>query len=418
LFIFYIPKKKGLVAMSYSGNGKKIGLLAAAMIGINAMVGVGVITIPSTLATYVGPAGIFSYMLSVLIVLALGIALGRVALRYPGEGWTYLYPAQWAGHKVGILASVSYLVGVLIAMGFLIQQAGIWANQFLPFISPVVLGIAIIFILMMLVLAGAEASAIGQYIIGVCVAVPLIATAIVCWMNFDSSLISPFAPHGSISILSAAPKALFALLGFECIVSLYSVVENPTKNVPKAFLISILFVGGLYLFFTGGILFSISPAYFSDGLNATLSHVLSRAFPTYQLLSTAVLIGAMFGIIGTLHSMLWSASAIFTDTLKRTRSPFIQNLIKTNVWNCKVSTVVSTVVMILSSFIFHAEVLIDMTVVLLTLTTVLAVSALFFVPEEWKGIRSLIISVGVIGGILMLYFASKDFIHSFIALFI
>ena len=52
-------------------------------------------------------------------------------------------------------------------------------------------------------------------------------------------------------------KALFALLGFECIVSLYSVVENPTKNVPRAFMIAILFVGGLYLFFTGGIFMDI-----------------------------------------------------------------------------------------------------------------------------------------------------------------
>ena len=395
----------------------KIGLWAAAMIGINAMIGIGVITIPSMLSLHVGPAGIFSYLISVLVVLALGIALGRVALRYPGEGWTYLYPSKWAGHKVGIFCAISYLTGVLVAMGFLIQQAGIWAHQFIPFISPHMLGLMIIFALMFLVLAGAEASSIGQFIIGACVTIPLIATGIVCWMHFDKALLTPFAPHGLSSIITTAPKALFALLGFECIVSLYSVVKDPSKNVPKAFMISILFVGGLYLFFTGGLLASINPSFFHEGLQGTLSSVLGNAFPKYKLLSTAVLIGAMFGIIGTLHAMLWSASAIFTDTLKRMKNKFAKNLISKKIWNNKVAVVISTMIMIVSSYSFQAEVLIDITDILLVFPSVLAIMALFFIPAEWKRGRNLVTLVGFGGGIIMLYFAGRGFLHSFLSLF-
>jgi amino acid transporter len=396
-----------------NGDGNKIGMFAAAVIGINAMVGVGVITIPSMLSLKVGPAGVFSYLLSVLIVVALGIALGRVARRYPGEGWTYLYPSAWAGHKVGMFSAVSYLIGVLLAMGFLIQQAGIWAHQFILSISPVTLGVTIILVLMFLVLAGAQASSAGQFIIGACVTIPLIATAIVCWMNFDKTLLTPFAPHGIGSIFSTAPKALFALLGFECIVSLYSVVKNPTRNVPKAFMISILFVGSLYLFFTGGLLSSIHPSYFSNGLNDTLASVLGRAFPSHKLLSTAVLTGAMFGIIGTLHAMLWSASALFTDTLKHARSPFIKKLVTRNIWNNSVSIVLSTVIMIISSFLFHAEVLIDLTDILLIFPSVLAIVALFFIKEEWLCGRNLVTIVGLFGGLIMLYFAGQGFLKSF-----
>lgn len=393
-------------------NGQKIGLLAAAVIGINAMVGIGVITIPSMLALHVGPAGVLTYTLSVLIVIALGIALGRVASRYPGEGWTYLYPAAWAGHRVGIFSAVAYLVGVLIAMGFLIQQAGIWGHQFIPFVSPVTLGVSIILLLMLVVLAGAQASSIGQFIIGACVTIPLIATGAVCWANFDVSLLHPFAPHGVMSIISTAPKALFALLGFECIVSLYSVVHNPVKNVPRAFLIAIFFVGGLYLFFTGGLLSSIHPSFFSAGLNETLSSVLKHAFPTHRMLSTAVLVGAMFGIIGTLHSMLWSASALFTDTLRKIRSPFVAGLLESKRWNCSTSVILSTLIMIASSFLFHAEVLIDLTDILLIFPSVLSLCALFFIPEEWRSGRNIVAIIGLFGGATMLYFASTGFLHS------
>jgi len=400
--------------MSTSNSANKIGLLAAAVIGINAMVGIGVVTIPAMLSQKVGPAGVLSYSLSVLIVVALGIALGRVAFRYPGEGWTYLYPSAWAGHKIGMFSAISYLVGVLVAMGFLIQQAGIWAHQFVPALSARTLGVAIIIVLMFLVLAGAQASSIGQFVIGACVTIPLVSTALVCWLHFDPSLLTPFTPHGVISIFSAAPKALFALLGFECIVSLYSVVENPVKNVPKAFMISILFVGGLYLFFTGGILSSISPAYFSEGLDATLSTVLSRVFPSYKILSTAVLVGAMFGIIGTLHSMLWSTTALFTDTLKRSKSNFIANLLNKNIWNNTVAVVLSTAIMIVSSFLFQAEMLIDLTAILLIFPSVLSIISLFFIKEEWAGGRNLVTIVGLVGGLIMLYFASEGFVYSFL----
>ena len=402
------------MSASQSG-GSKIGVWAAAIIGINAMVGVGVITIPSMLSLKVGPAGVISYMLSVLIVVSLGIALGRVAARYPGEGWTYLYPAAWAGHRVGIFCAVSYLIGVLIAMGFLIQQAGIWAHQFVPFLPPQVLGIGLILLLMLLVLGGAQASSIGQFVIGGCVAVPLVLTALLCWFHFDKSLLQPFAPHGIVSIFSAAPKALFALLGFECIVSLYSVVQNPVKNVPKAFMISILFVGGLYLFFTGGLLSSIHPSYFVNGLDDTLASVIGKAFPGYGLLASAVLVGAMFGIIGTLHSMLWSTSALFTDTLKKMRAPAVKRLFEGNVWNNKVSIILSTVIMIISSFLFHAEVLIDLTDVLLILPSILSVAALFFIREEWFSGRNFIALVGMFGGMIMLYFAGGGFLKSFFA---
>lgn len=403
--------------MSGSNHDGKIGLLAAATIGINAMIGVGMITIPSALALYVGPAGIISYIIAIFVVISLGISLGRVAFLYPGNGWTYLYPSQWAGHKVGIFSAVSYLIGILIAMGFLIQQAGIWIHLFIPSVSATTLGLLIIFILMMLVLAGAEASAIGQYIIGICVTVPLILTGVFCWFNFDSSLLTPFMPHGFMSIIKETPKALFALLGFESIVSLYSVVRNPGKNVPRAFLIAILFVGLLYLFFTAGLLFSINPHFFSYGLGETLSEVLRRAFPAHSIFSTAVLIGALFGIVGTLHSMLWSASELFTETLNRTRSKFVHGLLEREIWNSKVSTVVSTSIMVISSFLFQAEVLISLTDVLLILPSGLAIIALFFIPEEWKSRRNLITIVATCGSLVILYFAGQHFLHAFINLF-
>ena len=397
-----------------SSSSGKISWLAAAIIGMNAMIGVGIVTIPTMLSQNVGPAGVLSYVISIALVVALGVSLARVAHHFPGEGWTYLYPAQWAGHKAGMLSAASYVVGVLIAMGFLIQQAGIWAQHFIPFISAKTLGLSIIFILMLLVLAGTEASSIVQYVIGALVVIPLMATAIVCWVHFNPALLTPFMPYGPVSVFAAAPKALFAFFGFECVISLYSVVENPKKNVPKAFLLAILFVGGLYIFFAGGLLAAVPVSLFGSGIDTTLAQVLQKAFPQYGLLSTAVLVGAMFGIIGTLHSMLWATSSLLTAVLKRSRSGVVQIMLARKMWNNRVSILLSTVVMVISSIVFHAEALVDLTDLLLIFPSMLSIISLFFISKEWKRGRNVVVIIALLGSLIMLYFAGSSLLRALI----
>ena len=75
---------------------------------------------------------------------------------YPGKGWSYLYPSKWGGHKIGLLSSVSYLFGVIVAMGLLAQQAGVYCHVFVPFMSAKWLGVIILFLLMFLVLILAQ----------------------------------------------------------------------------------------------------------------------------------------------------------------------------------------------------------------------------------------------------------------------
>ncbi|MCK4517188.1 amino acid permease [Candidatus Babeliales bacterium] len=402
------------MSKSSSASNGKISWLAAAIIGMNAMIGVGIVTIPTMLSQKVGPAGILSYVISIALVVSLGVSLARVAHRYPGEGWTYLYPSQWAGHKVGMISAASYVVGVLVAMGFLIQQAGIWAQHFIPFVSAQTLGLSIIFILMFLVLAGTEASSIVQYIIGALVVIPLMATAIVCWMNFNPALLKPFMPYGPVSVFAAAPKALFAFFGFECVISLYSVVREPKKNVPKAFLFAILFVGGLYVFFAGGLLAAVPVALFGSGIDTTLAQVLQKAFPQYGLLSGAVLVGAMFGIIGTLHSMLWATSSLLTAVLKRSRSGVVQIMLARKMWNNTISVLLCTAIMVISSIVFHAEALVDLTDLLLIMPSMLSIISLFFISKEWERGRNVVVIIALFGSLTMLYFAGSSLVQALI----
>lgn len=396
-----------------SGNHTdKIGLLAASIIGINAMIGVGVVTIPAMLfQTVGGPAGIISYLIAILIAITSGITLGRVAHRYPGEGWSYLYPSRWAGHTVGLISGFLYVFGVLIAMGFLIQQAGVWAGNLVPFASPQTLGIVIILVLMGMVLAGTHISEMGQYVIAVCVVVPLAVTALICWFHFDASLLDPFMPKGVGSVFAVVPEIMFALFGFECVVSLYAVVRNPQRNVPRAFLISILFVGTLYLIFSAGLFVSLPAWRFVAGTDIPLSYILALAFPHFRFISIFVLIGTLFGIVGTLHSMLWTTSTLFTDVLKKLRSPFWVTMFEKNIWNNTISIFVATGLMIISAMLFKAKALINLTALCIVVPTVLSLCSLFFIQDEWDRGRNWLTIVAVVGGLIALGFAGTNFVQ-------
>ena len=310
-----------------------------------------------------------------------------------------------------------YLFGVLIAMGFLIQQLGLWAHKLIYFIPALALGIGITLILMMLVLAGAQASSIGQYIIAACVTIPLITTSAVCWFNFTPKLLTPFAPYGLLSVVVAAPKVLFAFLGFECVVSLYPIVKKPDKNVPRAFLLAIGAVSILYLLFAGGLFASVPISFFSEGVETTLAHVLEQRFPMYPLLAHFVLFGALFGIIGTIHSMLWSASELMTDVLKKMKSPAIVSMIQNQQWTNTTSVLVSTAIMFASTLLLRPHALMDLTAVCMVSATVLSIMALLFLPEEWRSGRNIVTVVALLGGTVMVYFAGQSFIQALVSLF-
>ncbi len=395
-------------------NHNKIGLVAAVIIGINSMIGAGLVAIPTALSAQAGPAGILSCIFSVIFVLCIGLSLGRCTEIYPGQGWNYLYPSKWGGHKLGIFSASCYISGIILGLGFLSHQVGIWCNNFIPFIPPRPLGLLIMFILMFLVLAGTQASTIAQKLIVVFVIVPLILTSAFCWFHFDYNLVFPFFPHGIDSVFKAGPSVLFALLGFETIISLYSVVKNPKKNMPLAFGISILTVGIIYILFFYGILFAIPSKFFAGGLHETLSQVLSRFFPHTKILSQLVLTGAVFAIIGTLHAMIWSISTLLTSLLKRTHSSFIHNLIEKKIWNPKISVFVTTGLILSASLLIKLESLIYLTSLLVAISYILSISSLLFVRKEWRSGHNIITILGLIGGGLMVYFSIHQIIQALI----
>jgi len=382
-------------------NTEKIGVSTATIIGMNAMIGAGVFTVPSALASKVGPAGILAYIFVVVAVWFMAQSLARLAALFPEEGSFYVYAKQWGGHGVGMIASWTYFIGLLIAMGLLSQAAGDYMQPFFPQYSAHTLGMVILFSLTTLNMFGVALSELGQQILIVCTTFPIIVTTIMCLSKTNFSYLTPFSPYGIRNVFQATRAVIFGLFGFECAASLFTIVRDPQKNVPRALTYSIILVGILYTLFIASLILSTPLEFFTV---PRVPDILKVTFPNSPWIITAIHVSILSAILGTIHSMIWSSSALLIALLKRIRSTNIQPVTK------NISPQIAVLLVglcIFASFasIHNMDLFFSLTATFIVSTYLLSMISLLTIQEEWKSGQNIKTVIGIIAASIILYFA-------------
>lgn len=292
----------------------KISLSMAISIGIKAIIGASLFTAPSVLQVTAGPAGIITYLLVSIAAIFMALSIARVAALYPEKGAFYTYAKAWGGHLWGVLATLSYFTGLIIALGLLAYvSAGIYIHAYLPSINPTLLSIGLISLVVAAHLAGAAIAQKGQKILLVLTYIPIILITALCLLNADINNLTPFIPNGWTSIFTAVPVVIFGFFGFEAIPSLFADIENPEKNVPKAIIWTMLLVGATYIVFAGSVFIGLPRALFTSA-TTPISVPLLHFYPTFTWIGDVINWTIIIAITGVLHAMTWSLSSLAIDT--------------------------------------------------------------------------------------------------------
>ena len=388
----------------------KIGVATATIIGMNAMIGSGIFTAPAAMAAYVGPAGILAYIFVVIAVLFIAQSLARLAQLFPEEGSFYVYTKQWGGHTMGLIASSAYFIGLLIAMGLLSQMAGLYLVHFFPMLSPYALGLIALAVLVILNMFGAVLSSLGQHILIVCTLFPLVAITIMCLTKFNFAYLTPFAPYGFENVLKATRIVIFGFFGFECASSLFNIVHEPAKNVPRALTYSILIVGTIYTLFIASIILSTPLNLFTDA-RIPVSETLSIIFPEHPWMINIIHFAILSAIIGTIHSMIWSSSNLLTLILKRVKSKTVSNLLANNIINNKTAVLlVGACISISYISLKSLNLFFSLTAIFIVFAYITSMIALLMIPSEWKSGRNIITILGIGTALLIFTFATQGFL--------
>ncbi len=112
-----------------------------------------------------------------------------------------------------------------------------------------------------------------------------------------------FMPHGYTGLLSAAALLYFATAGGQLIAGLSGEAKNPTKDIPKAIIISTLLVAALYAI-VAVVASGVLPV--SQVANKPLTEVAHTILPK-PLYVFFIVGGAMFALISTLNAQLATA---------------------------------------------------------------------------------------------------------------
>lgn len=383
-------------------NAQKIGLATAIIVGMNAMIGAGIFSMTSSLASGVGPASLLSYSFAFFAVWFIAQSVARAAYLWPQEGSFYTYARQWGGHTMGLLSAGAYIFGFLIAMALLCKISGVYLHDVFPSISAQNLGLITLGLLVILNILGMALSQIGQYILIVFTVFSLLATTALCLTKIDLANLTPFMPYGPFSILQGTRIAIFGLFGFECIASLFNIVENPEKNVPKALQYALLLVGIIYFFFIGSIIVSVPSHIFTDNANVTIPQALQYLFPDSSFIVYLITFSILSAIIGTIHSMIWSGSELITSYFKFFKSTHVKNLVKNGIITQKFGVLFCGLVMFLCFItITDLDLFFTLTDIGLIFSFTTTMITLLFQRSEWKSGQNIKTILGLITAIII-----------------
>lgn len=240
------------------------GVLDGWAVGTGSMIGVTIFVICGTISGLAGPAASLGFVISGLLVFCVALVYCEISSAIPGSGGAYLFPKKtfrgeagsflsfvsgwclWGGQGLGpamvTVATVSYLSAFinLVTGGDIVLNVPVTAS-----------------ILTILYFAanwfGSSGGRMVQLITtGVVVGVLLI---FIVWggINVKPELLTPFMqgdPGGIAGIVTATAMCILGFGGWSTIPNMAGEFRNPSKDVPKAALLSLLTCALLFAVFT------------------------------------------------------------------------------------------------------------------------------------------------------------------------
>ncbi len=324
-----------------------VGLWGATTLNMIDMIGVGpFITIPLIIAAMGGPQAMLGWIIGAILVTCDGLVWAELGAAFPGSGGSYRYLSEIYGpKKLGRMMSFLFIWQLTFSAPLSIASGGIGLAQYATYIFPgmghetkvaiPILGnVEINAFPVILVAIGAVSFAVfllyrritlierlGKFLwIGVMLTILWIIFAGVT--HFDPKLALDFPPDA----FTLRPE-FFTGLGAALLVAVYDYwgyynvcffggeVKDPGRTIPRALLLSILFVSIIYIVMNISILGVIPWREFAGTANTPAQRYVISSFMER-------LYGTKAGVVVTVLIMWTAFASVFSLLLGYSRVPF------------------------------------------------------------------------------------------------
>jgi len=280
---------------------------------IGAILGPGLLLMPGLAAAQAGPASILAWLGLLTLSGLFAAVFSGLGRRVPSAGGVMGYVTAGLGARAGRATGWMFLAGViggapivcLIGASYITDLTG----GGLP--ARAAVAAAILLIVIGTAACGLRAGTSIQLVL-----VTLLTVVIVVAVTGSASAErisnwTPFAPHGWMSVGSAASTLMFSFVGWEAVAPLTTRFANPSKQLPRAVAIALAVTTALYLALATATIGVLGPKAATDvPLAGLLSHVIGTAGPTAAAVAAIVL------TIGTTNAYINGAAAMTAELIQ------------------------------------------------------------------------------------------------------
>jgi amino acid transporter/Trk K+ transport system NAD-binding subunit len=231
---------------------RNMGLFMAVMIGIGATMGPGIFALPGELAHMIGPLGILVYLAMGFLTVFTALNYSELSAAIPLAGGGYSFTSRTLNKPVAFFTGWFFWIGNTLAcsMYALIFAMTIRA-YFLPDISIALLTLLTTVVFAAINLMGMREAIIVITIMNLVELAILIGVAVLGFTDIEPRNLQPFAPMGWSPFVPAMALIYISYVGFELISNAAEEIIEPSKNIPRAILITLGVSTAIYVFVVG-----------------------------------------------------------------------------------------------------------------------------------------------------------------------
>lgn len=322
---------------------RKIGLLGATSVGVGAIVGGGILALAGVAFATTGPSAMVAFALNGVIALLTAFSFAEMASKFPESGGIYTFSKKVlsveAAFTVGwVVWFASIVAAALYAIGFayfaMVLTSDVWHSiqgdtpQWLNS-TPLLKVVALATIAGLTIALTRQSESSGKWVnLGkVLVFGTLILGGLWAVANQSPAVtagaLKPFFSAGTIGLFQAMGYTFIAMQGFDLIAAVGGEVREPSKNIPRAIVLSlaialVIYIPLLFIIATVGVPEgqSIGAAAASDpeGIMAVAARQYLGPFG-YWL----VIVAAVLSMFSALQANIFAASRI-ARTMARDRT--------------------------------------------------------------------------------------------------
>ena len=224
---------------------KKIGFLEAYSIGVGGMIGGGIFAVLGLTIELAKGAAPIAFAFAGLIALLTSYSYAKLSVRYPSEGGTVEFLVQGLGNNL-----LSAYLNTLLLASYIIMLA-LYAYAFGSYANALLFGqeielykkVAIVSVLALftfLNFLGAYISGKSEDLMVLAKVAILLFFSALGFMSGDFSKLSPAHYESLVKILTGGLIIFLAYEGFELIANTAADIEDPEKNLPRAYYAAVL----------------------------------------------------------------------------------------------------------------------------------------------------------------------------------